>query len=111
MRRLLRVPEERPARARNQEAQRLFSLAIFISAVRCLLGYVIFPFVAPAVGATGVAPAIGIPIALLALVFDARGIRRFWLADHRWRWPMTALYLAVMILVTVLLVRDIAHVA
>jgi hypothetical protein len=31
-------------------------------------------------------------------------------ADHRWRWPITGLYLAVMVLVTILLVRDFIHI-
>lgn len=112
MRRLLRVPDAGRTASRTEAAQRLFSASILLSALRCLLGYVVFPIVSPALGAAaGVGPAIGIPLGLLALVFDVRGIRRFWLADHRWRWPITALYVAVMVLVTILLVRDIRHIA
>jgi hypothetical protein len=71
---------------------------------------VIFPFVLPAIGAAAaVGPAIGIPVGLLALVFDAMGIRRFWLADHRYRWQMSAIYLAVMCLVSYLVVVDLVH--
>lgn len=111
MRRLLKVPDERTT-VREDQVHRLFSTSILISATRCLLSYVVFPFLAPAIGAaSGVGPAIGIPIALLALYFDARGIRRFWLADHRYRWPITFLYLAVMVLVAVLLAENIAQVA
>ena len=80
-----------------------------ISGLRCLLSYVVLPFVAPAVGAaTGVEPYLGIPISIVALVFDVRGLRRFWIADHRYRWHMTVVYLAVMGLVTALLIGDIA---
>ncbi|MGH9297174.1 MAG: hypothetical protein ACRDZP_04275 [Acidimicrobiales bacterium] len=111
MRRLLRVPDERP-RVREEDVHRLFSASILISALRCLLTYVVFPIAAPAIGAAGgVGPAIGIPIALVALYFDAKGIRRFWLADHRYRWPITALYLAVMVLVLILLAGNIAQLA
>jgi hypothetical protein len=110
MRRLLRVPDGGRPSVRDEDAHRLFSTSMLISAVRCLLGYVIFPLMGPVIGASGVAPAIGIPIGLLALVFDVRGIRRFWLADHRWRWPITGIYLAVMVLVTILLVRDLVHI-
>jgi hypothetical protein len=88
----------------------MFSVSMLISAARCLLSYVVFPIVTPALGlATGVGPAIGIPIAVLALVFDVIGIRRFWIADHQWRWLMTGIYVAVMTLVSVLLVLDIVH--
>lgn len=111
MRRLLRVPDVRPTRKSNAAAQRLFSTSILLSATRCLLGYVVFPLAAPVLGAAGsFTPIIGIPLGLLALVFDVRGIRRFFVADHRWRWPITGLYLAVMALVIILLVRDFAHV-
>src|SRR5580658_11157540 len=100
MRRLLRVPDG-PARARDDDAHRLFSASIVLSGLRCLLGYVVFPIVLPAVGvAAAVGPAIGLPVGILALVFDVRGVRRFWLANHRYRWGITALYAAVMVLVT-----------
>ena len=106
VRRCLFVGEARPRS--GQDAQRLFSLAMVISGLRCLLSYVVLPFLAPALGAaTGVEPYFGIPISIIALVFDVRGMRRFWIADHRYRWPMTAIYLAVMGLVTALLIGDI----
>jgi len=109
MRRLLFVPAERP-RGGYESAHRMFSLSIVVSAARCLLSYVVFPILTPVLGvATGVGPAIGLPIAVLALVFDVIGIRRFWVADNRWRWGMTLVYVAVMTLVTALLVGDVVH--
>jgi hypothetical protein len=111
MRRLLCVPSG-PSTVGEDAVHRMFSFSIVLSALRCLLSYVVFPIASPALGlATGVGPAIGIPIALLALFFDVVGIRRFWVNDHRWRWPMTAIYAAVMILVSALLVGDIVHLA
>jgi hypothetical protein len=106
MRRVMRVPDRRPAESEDG-ANRLFSVAIVISALRCLLTYIILPIVSPLLGAAGgVGPAIGIPLAVVALVFDVLGIRRFWLADHRWRWQMTGVYLVVMVFVTVLLIGN-----
>jgi membrane-bound metal-dependent hydrolase YbcI (DUF457 family) len=111
MRRLLRVPDG-PAAVKDDDAHRLFSASIALSGLRCLLGYIVFPIVLPAVGAAAaIGPAIGLPIGILALVFDVRGMRRFWLANHRYRCGITALYAAVMVLVTVLVVRDIVHLA
>ncbi len=108
VRRCLFVGEARPRS--TADAQRLFSVAMVISGLRCLLSYIVLPFLAPALGAaTGIEPYFGIPISIVALVFDVRGMRRFWIADHRYRWPMTAIYLAVMGLVTALLVSDIHH--
>lgn len=111
MRRLLLVPTG-PSRVDEDAVHRMFSFSIVLSGLRCLLSYVVFPIATPALGlATGVGPIIGIPIAVLALFFDVVGIRRFWLTDHRWRWAMTAIYAAVMILVSVLLIGDIVHLA
>lgn len=109
MRRLLHVPTG-PPKVSEDSAHRLFSASILLSAFRCLLGYVFLPIVTPILGATaGVGPVLGIPIAVVALIFDVRGIRRFWLVDHRHRWGITWLYVAVMCMVTFLLVRDILH--
>ncbi len=109
--RLLCVPTGGP-QAGERAAQRLFGSSMILSAARCLLSYVVFPVLTPVFGAAaGVGPAIGIPIGVLALVFDVRGMRRFWLARHRLRWPITLVYLAVIGLVATLLTGDIATLA
>jgi len=99
-------PDSKVASA--DEAHRLFSSSMLLSALRCLLSYVILPVVTPILGvAASVGPYIGIPVALVALVFDIKGVRRFWLANHHWKWPMTALYAAVILLVLSLLVGSV----
>jgi hypothetical protein len=109
MRHLLFVPDTRGT-VRESDVHRIFSISIVLSGIRCLISYLLLPIVGPTLGAaTGVGPATGIPIGVVALIFDVRGVRRFWLADHRWRWAMTALYAAVMALVISLLVVDIVH--
>ncbi|WP_419945703.1 hypothetical protein [Candidatus Poriferisodalis sp.] len=92
--------EEAPART--------FRFAILISAVRCTLTYVILPFVAPLVGlAAGVGPAVGIPIAVVALWANVASIRRHWHAGHRWRWPISLLNAGIIVLLVILLVLDV----
>jgi hypothetical protein len=109
MRRLLRIPDQ-PRKVRERDVQRLFSTSILISAVRCLLSYVVFPILAPTLGAiTKVGAAIGIPIGIVALVFDIRAVRRFWLANHKYRWHFTIVYGIVIALVVTLFFRDIAN--
>ncbi|MGP0111058.1 MAG: hypothetical protein ACLPR9_19745 [Acidimicrobiales bacterium] len=110
MRRLLRVPEQQ-APIDESDTHRIFSASIFLSALRCLLSYIVLPIVLPAIGlARGVGPVISIPIGLLALTFDYLGIRRFWLADHHQRWAFSALYAVVGGMVLALLIVDIVHV-
>ncbi len=109
VRRILRIPDMLPKPAQRDAAERLFSLAMIVSGLRCTLSYVIVPFVLPALGlgaVAGVGPAIGIPIGVAALYFDVKGIRRFFVARHRWRWQMTGIYLAVIALVTYLVAVD-----
>lgn len=106
-RRLLLIPPE-PRRVSNRSVQRLFSTGIVLSALRCLLTYIALPILGPVLGiAGGVGPAIGLPLALVALVFDVLGIRRFFVANHRSRWQAAFVYLGVMVLVLALLVIDI----
>jgi hypothetical protein len=110
IRRLLRVPDDQ-APIDESETHRIFSASIFLSALRCLLSYIVLPVVLPAIGvARGVGPAIGIPVGLLALTFDYLGIRRFWMADHRQRWAFTALYGVVGAMVLTLVIVDFVNV-
>ena len=106
-RRILFVPDRASGQVYN-----IFSSSILLSASRCLLSYIVFPILAPWLSELPViGPAIGVPIAVAALVFDVRAVRRFFLADHSRRWAATALYLVVIGMVSYLLVRDIVHLA
>ena len=108
--RLLRVPDGK-APIDESATHRIFSASIFLSALRCLLSYIVLPVVLPAIGlARGIGPAIGIPVGMLALTFDYLGIRRFWLANHRQRWAFTALYAVVGTMVLVLLIVDVVDI-
>ncbi len=107
VRRILCIPQgaERPTEA---ETSRVFTISMAMTGVRCVFTYGVVPVMTPALGAVA-APWIGIPLSLLALVFDVRGIRSFWRAHHPRRWSMTILYLVVMGFVSYLLVRDLIH--
>ena len=55
-------------------AARRFSRSMLVSGVRCMLTYVVFPWLLPALGwASGVGPWIGLPIGLLAIGFIGAG--------------------------------------
>lgn len=108
MRRLLRLPADGP-RASAGEARKAFQTSIMVAAARCLLMYIVFPFVLPAIGvAKGVGPAIGLPISLIAMVCIVMSMRRFWRADHSKRWHYTVLGTTVIAFLVYLAVRDIA---
>lgn len=105
MRRLLRLPEGKTATA--DEARSAFQKSLFISTCRCLLMYIVFPFVLPAVGiARGVGPYVGVAIGLLAMVSIVYSIRRFWRADHSKRWHYTIFGTAIIGFLIYLAVKD-----
>lgn len=86
---------------------RVFSTSIFISAIRCTLAYVVFPWLLPAFGlAGGVGPGVGLAVGLVAIGFNVLSIRRFWRADHPWKWHISALNCVVIVMLSVLAVID-----
>lgn len=106
VRRVLRLPEDAP-RATRADAQKAFQTSIAVAAVRCVLMYLVFPFVLPAVGvAQGVGPAIGLVINVAAMACIVLSMRRFWRADHPKRWWYGALGGTVFVLLAVLSVGD-----
>lgn len=98
----------RTATADPDAATRAFSTSVLVSGIRCTLAYVVFPWLLPALGvAGGVGPALGLVIGPVAIAFNVASIRRFHASDHRWKWHITALNLAVIGLLVVLLALDV----
>lgn len=96
-----------PAVEDQEDAEKVFSKSILVSAIRCLITYIFVPFIAPLIGlASGVGPVLGITIGTVAIIANFVSIRRFWKADHRWKKPVTVLHLGVVVLLVILLVID-----
>ncbi len=89
MRKLLFLPVD--ATGTETSARKVLEVSIWISATRCLLTYVILPFVFPIIGISANDHAIGLPVSVIAVMADVMSIRRFWRADHKYRWHYTAL--------------------
>ncbi|MFN3255540.1 MAG: hypothetical protein ACE37B_07580 [Ilumatobacter sp.] len=110
MRRLLRLPEGKTSTA--AEARSAFQKSLAFTTCRCLLMYIVLPFVLPLVGiARGVGPVIGIVIGLLAMVSIVYSIRRFWRADHSKRWHYTVFGTVIIGFLVYLTIKDIADLA
>lgn len=89
-------------------AQRVFSMSMVVSGIRCVLAYVLLPFVTPFLGlAPGVGPALGVVIGAVALAANGYSLRRFWRLRHPWRKPITVLHVGVISFLLVLLVQDV----
>ena len=96
-----------PDSAAEGPAERVFSVSVVVSGVRCFLAYVLFPWLLPAAGiASGVGSGMGLAIGAAAITFNGLSIRRFQRTGHRWRWPITALNSGIIVLLAVLMVID-----
>lgn len=92
------------------QASRIFSLSILISAIRCTLTYVVFPWILPLLGiAGGVGPGVGIAVGVIAIGFNILSIRRFQSSNHRWRRPLIALNSTVIVLLLILVAIDVGE--
>lgn len=94
----------------STDAENAFSKSILVSAIRCTFTYLLIPFGFPLIGlSAGVGPWIGLPVGLIAIAANVVSIRRFHRADHKWKWPMTAINVGIIVLLTVLVVLDAAE--
>ena len=97
----------RPGSPDAGPTERVFSLSVVVSGVRCFLFYVLFPWLLPAAGiASGVGSGIGLAVGSVAIVFNVLSIRRFQRTRHRYRWLITALNAGIIVLLSVLMVID-----
>ena len=111
MRRLLRIPDEGP-RGSARSAENAFSASVLISAFRCLLTYVVLPIGGPILGlAGGVGPVLGLIVGAVSSVAIVASMRRFFRADHRWRWRYTVIGGTILVFLAVQGVIDIATLA
>lgn len=94
----------------NAAITKAFSLSVVISAVRCLLTYILFPWVLPLLGlAKGVGPVVGITVGVVAIGFNIASIRRFQRSGHQYRHWISVLNVAVIGMLVVLIVRDVTE--
>jgi hypothetical protein len=105
---MTRVTDTIPAEAPAGDAQRVFSMAIVISGIRCLIAYILLPFVMPILGLSpAVGPWLGIVIGVVAIAANVFSIRRFARSNHRLRTLVIGINIAVIGLLLVLLAIDI----
>jgi hypothetical protein len=91
-------------------ATNAFSRSVVVSGVRCLLAYIVFPWLLPLFGfAADVGAAVGLVVGVVAIGFNAASIRGFWRSGIRWRWLVVSMNVAVIALLLVLISIDIAE--
>ena len=83
MRRLLRLPADAPKQS-IFGTESVFGKSIAVSAVRCLITYVFLPLLGLLLGA----------VSMTAIVIS---MRRFFAADHKYRWAYAGVGTAIMV--------------
>ena len=110
MSRLLFVtPEVTSAPAESaDDAERAFSFALLFSGVRCIIMYVVLPFILPIIGIAGnFGLAIDIVINLVAIGAIFYSLRRFWQVDYKRKWQYLPVAVVALFLLIAFIVLDV----
>lgn len=90
-----------------QRAERAFGFSLVFSGVRCILQYVVLPFVLPILGiAAEAATSILLVINALAIVSVFYSLRRFWQIGYSRRWQYLAVAAVTLVILTVFIAMD-----
>lgn len=85
--------------------------SLVVSALRCILTYLVIPIVAPFIGFFGSLSApISLVLCSLAAVLNVRSVRRFWMADHKYRWGYTVFGAVVLAFLAFSVVTDVLRI-
>jgi hypothetical protein len=106
MRRVLFIEDSAPPGS-IMGGRNALSGSIAISGIRCLITYIFIPLLGPVVGLGGFGPVLGLSLGALSVVFIVMSMRRFFAADHKWRWGYASIGIVLMLVVLVQSVFDI----
>jgi hypothetical protein len=107
MRRLLRLPVDAPKQS-IFGTESIFGKSIVVSGLRCTLTYIVLPLVAPVFNLTGASlPVIGLLLGAVSMVAIYISMRRFFAADHKYRWGYAAIGGAIWVMLIIAGIADI----
>jgi hypothetical protein len=107
MRKLLRLPVDAPKQS-IMGAEGVFGKSIAISGLRCTLTYIVLPLLAPIFNLTGASlPVIGLVLGAVSMVAIVISMRRFFAADHKYRWGYAAIGGAIFVMLIIAGIADI----
>lgn len=88
-------------------AERAFGFSLVFSGVRCVLQYVVLPFVLPLVGlTTDTAVPLTLAINIVALVSVLYSLRRFWQINYKHKWQYLPIGVTAAIILSTFIVLD-----
>jgi uncharacterized membrane protein len=93
----------------SEKAQQAFSFALLFSGVRCILMYVVLPFILPLIGLAGnFSIWIDIAINVVAICAIFYSLRRFWQTGYERRWQYLPVALVALFVLVAFIGLDIA---
>lgn len=94
-------------------AQRALQFGFMVSGLRCIVQYVVLPFVLPWIGVGGTLPPwLTLILGMVAVAALVRNVRRLWAVRHAQRWTylfMAGVVVASLVLFAVVDVRALFH--
>lgn len=93
-------------------AEGVFGKSIMVSGLRCTLTYIVLPLLAPIFNLTGASlPVIGLLLGAVSMVAIVISMRRFFAADHKYRWGYAAIGGAIFVMLIIAGIMDISTLA
>ncbi|MFN8421726.1 MAG: hypothetical protein U0528_21140 [Anaerolineae bacterium] len=90
-------------------AERAFGYSLLLSAVRCIIKYVLLPFVLPLIGiAGGLATGITLLINVIAILSLVASVRTLWRINYSRKWSYLAVAVAAMIFISFFILFDLS---
>ncbi len=107
MRRILRLPVDAPKQS-IMGTESVFGKSIVISGLRCTLTYLVLPLLFPIFKLSGKSlPVLGLVLGVVSMVAITISMRRFFAADHKYRWGYAFMAVAIFGLLIVAGVKDV----
>ncbi len=111
MRRVLRLPVDAPKQS-IMGAEGVFGKSIMVSGLRCTLTYIVLPLLAPIFNLSGASlPVIGLLLGAVSMVAIVISMRRFFAADHKYRWGYATIGGAIFVMLIIAGIADISTLA
>lgn len=103
------TPAVQKQESEAEDAERAFSFALLFSGVRCIIMYVILPFVLPVIGIAGnFSIYLDIVINIVAIVAIIYSLRRFWQVDYKRKWQYLPVALVALFLLGAFIALDLS---
>jgi hypothetical protein len=100
------------AAAGVQRATRTYNLSLMLSAGRCVIQYVVLPFVLPLVGVAGeAATGISLAINLVAILAIIASVRRLWQINYARKWAYLCVAAGALVFIVFFILFDLHLIA